>query len=357
MTAPSLSDRLRARLAPFLAQDSETALAPVAEPLNSLLARYRVPPHTLPQKTAFLEDRAAEIDALEGMLDDATSRTRLEEFFAAKLLGPTRFAMTARDRWEAHVAAHDRVISRQPDEAGLEMHSLSFGDTPLHYLAPYGNAISPFLERQYFLDRDGLRIGPEPGDIALDFGAGAGDTSLAFAAVVGPKGRVLAIEPTPTELALQARNRAANPDLSQRITSLPAAISDRDGEEIHLAGTTTGAHIAPEGQTSGPKAVTTTLDALVASQSLPRVDLIKMDIEGMELRALQGGLQILQRFAPKLAICTYHGWQIFELLPWLRRTLPEHSLHLETHSPIAAETVIYAQPRSPAPASDPRPLP
>lgn len=357
MTAPSLSERLRARLAPFLAQDSETALAPVAEPLNALLARYRVPGHTLHQKAAFLESRAAEIDTLEDMLDDAISRARLEEFFAAKLLGPTRFAMTARERWEVHVAAHDRVITRRPEEPGLEMHSLSFGDTALRYLAPYGNAISPFLERQYFLDRHGLRIGPEPGDVALDFGAGAGDTSLAFAAMVGAEGRVLAIEPTPTELALQARNRAANPELSQRITSLPLAISDQNGEEIHLAGTTTGAHIAQEGQTSGPKAVTTTLDTLVASQALARVDLIKMDIEGMELRALQGGLQTLQRFTPKLAICTYHGWQIFELLPWLRRTLSEHSLHLETHSPIAAETVIYARPRSHARGSDPRPLP
>lgn len=341
-TAP-LSTRLETLISPFLEQDDTAALDLVPEPLKSLLARFRVPRKNLPRLAKMLRNRAAQIDALEQMLDDPTSRDRLFEFFAAKILGPTRYAMTARARWIDHLTAH-AAIAVTPGQDGFDLHALEFEGVDLRYLAPFGNAISPFLERQYFLERDGLRVRPETGETALDFGAGAGDTALAFAAAVGAGGRVLACEPTPSELTLQARNLAENPDLALRITTVPAAVSDQAGQEIFLAGETTHAHIAPENVETGERAITTTVDALVAEHALPRLDFIKLDIEGMELAALMGAATSLRRFRPKLAVCVYHGWQIFEVLPWLRATLPDYELHLENHSPLAAETVLYARP-------------
>jgi hypothetical protein len=50
----------------------------------------------------------------------------------------------------------------------------------------------------------------------------------------------------------------------------------------------------------------TTIDKLVAQLGLPRVDFIKMDIEGSELQALAGAPQTIARFIPKLAIASYH---------------------------------------------------
>jgi FkbM family methyltransferase len=46
----------------------------------------------------------------------------------------------------------------------------------------------------------------------------------------------------------------------------------------------------------------TTLDTVVAALALDRVDFIKADIEGWELRLLQGGRGTLQRFRPRLMI-------------------------------------------------------
>ncbi|MDR1916166.1 MAG: FkbM family methyltransferase [Synergistaceae bacterium] len=50
----------------------------------------------------------------------------------------------------------------------------------------------------------------------------------------------------------------------------------------------------------------TTIDDFVCENSLTRVDFIKADIEGHERYMLKGALETLRRFAPKLAICTYH---------------------------------------------------
>ena len=48
------------------------------------------------------------------------------------------------------------------------------------------------------------------------------------------------------------------------------------------------------------------LDDFVRDNNLPRVDFIKSDIEGFERHMLAGAQETLARFAPKLALCTYH---------------------------------------------------
>lgn len=341
----SLSLRLCDLIDRHLATPQPDPLRDVPEPLAGLLRGYGFPPEHATRLRRMFDEKAGEIDALEDALADPTSRARLFEFFAAKSLGPTRFAMTALARWVAHLSSHG-AITVTAGEAGLDRHGLRFCDTELQFLAPFGNAISPFLERQYFLERDGLRIRPEPGETAMDFGAGTGDTALAFAAALGPGGRVFAIEPTPSERAVQARNLALNPTLAARIVPVDAAVSDTSGQTVSLGGETTHAHISDDAVSGAPHAVTTTIDALVAAQNLNRLDFIKLDIEGMELRALQGAQDSLARFRPKLAVCIYHGWQIFDVVPWMRETLAGYDLHLETHAPIAAETVLYARPRT-----------
>jgi hypothetical protein len=50
----------------------------------------------------------------------------------------------------------------------------------------------------------------------------------------------------------------------------------------------------------------TTIDKLAAELHLPRVDFIKMDIEGAEVPALFGAHDTVARFKPRLAIATEH---------------------------------------------------
>jgi hypothetical protein len=50
----------------------------------------------------------------------------------------------------------------------------------------------------------------------------------------------------------------------------------------------------------------TTIDTIVEVLKLPRVDFIKMDIEGAEVPAIVGASLTLRRFRPRLAIATEH---------------------------------------------------
>jgi len=50
----------------------------------------------------------------------------------------------------------------------------------------------------------------------------------------------------------------------------------------------------------------TTIDLLVEELHLPRVDFIKMDIEGSEKWALRGGTQTIRKFRPRMALSTEH---------------------------------------------------
>jgi hypothetical protein len=56
----------------------------------------------------------------------------------------------------------------------------------------------------------------------------------------------------------------------------------------------------------GPKVRLTTIDKLVAELKLPSVDFIKMDIEGAEMQALEGAVETVRRFQPRMAISVEH---------------------------------------------------
>jgi hypothetical protein len=51
----------------------------------------------------------------------------------------------------------------------------------------------------------------------------------------------------------------------------------------------------------------TTIDKLVAELNLPQVDYIKMDIEGAEVKALNGGRQTIAKHHPRMGLSVYHA--------------------------------------------------
>jgi FkbM family methyltransferase len=126
---------------------------------------------------------------------------------------------------------------------------------------------------------------PREGDVVVDVGAGIGDDALVFSRLVGPTGRVIAIEAQPSTFhCLQetvSRSRLDN------VTPVPNAIADRDGEVLITDGGDFLSASIVDTQ-GGVKVKSWSLDTIAAQLDLRRIDLLKMNIEGAERFAVDG---------------------------------------------------------------------
>jgi FkbM family methyltransferase len=142
-----------------------------------------------------------------------------------------------------------------------------------------------------------------PGDVAIDGGANIGLFTLLAAAEVGQHGRVIACEPSPTTMGLLRtnvdRNRFSWVELHE------VALAAEPGH-LQLRVFTPGSgfsSFAPQDTSSGSEVEVevTTLDD-VAGEVLDRLKLVKLDVEGAELRALRGATQVIERARPDFIV-------------------------------------------------------
>lgn len=76
-----------------------------------------------------------------------------------------------------------------------------------------------------------------------------------------------------------------------------------------------------------------------------RCNFIKMDIEGSELQALRGGMNVIKRERPILAVCIYHSIKDYWEIPkFLMQELENYQYYVRHHALICNETVLYAIP-------------
>lgn len=74
-----------------------------------------------------------------------------------------------------------------------------------------------------------------------------------------------------------------------------------------------------------------------------KVDLISLDVEGAELKALEGARRIISEYAPSLAVCSYHNLKDYIEIPlWIKENFKDYKLYFRHHSPSFCESVVYA---------------
>jgi FkbM family methyltransferase len=158
---------------------------------------------------------------------------------------------------------------------------------------------------------DAMRALLRPGSCFVDVGANKGDIALLGASLVGDAGCVLAFEPEPDNLYWIRRSLALNRSRNVRVFSL--ALSDEDGEASLWLSRQSGAHTLLPGlprRSEGERRVQVrTLDGLLVELGNPRLDVLKLDVEGAELRVLRGASRAL-RSNPELVL-------LLDLHPWL----------------------------------------
>lgn len=150
-----------------------------------------------------------------------------------------------------------------------------------------------------------------PGQVFVDLGANLGFFSVLAARAVGDGGRVHAFEPTPGTAALLRRNVDDN-GLAARVAVVAQAVADRVGT-VRFAtfdGAAQGNQIAVDDTGRSIEVPLTSLDAYFEPMGWPRVDLIKMDIEGAELPALRGMRGVIERSPGVRLIFEFHLEQL-----------------------------------------------
>lgn len=176
-------------------------------------------------------------------------------------------------------------------------------DQRWHYRWPEGRAVDTgrwrdaqgWATRGFYYGMADLlwrRYRPRPGDVVLDIGAGNGGETLYLASLVGPTGRVLAIEAAPGPY--RSLNELVSLNGWPHVEAIQAAVTASSGtvmiedDEQWVAGSIY--------QGSGVPVVAVTIDGLCAERGIDRIDWIKMNIEGAEREALQG----MERMAPRV---------------------------------------------------------
>ncbi len=145
-----------------------------------------------------------------------------------------------------------------------------------------------------------------PGDTVIDAGAHIG-VYTRYALSRGAA-RVIAIEPEPTNIMCLERNFADEIAAGQ-VSLVKAGIWNEESTlklAIHDHFSTRPTLFSMKGTSHHITVPVRPLDDIVEELQLDRVDFIKMDIEGAERLALEGSRRTIERFRPRMAICTYH---------------------------------------------------
>lgn len=173
----------------------------------------------------------------------------------------------------------------------------------------------------------------KPGDCVIDIGANIGAHTLHFAKLVGPSGKVIAFEPTDYAFNKLIRNIELNPDLQKQIIAQQVLLDCGEGLKPNSIPSSwelnenvnSQKHAIHMGTYNSIEAADVkALDNAMNQLGNPKVQIIKLDVDGYELQVIKGAQSTLQRNKPKIImeIVPYiygeHGYKLENLLHLLK---------------------------------------
>lgn len=148
-----------------------------------------------------------------------------------------------------------------------------------------------------------------PGAVMCDIGANIGLHSLNYGRLSAVD-QVLAFEPARSVFSMLRRNIDRN-HLGAKIAAYEFALSDCTGEaKFHFCADDAYSSLVPDNRRPVHQTYTvqmTSLDAWLAANPQPRIDLIKIDVEGNEPAVIRGACTTLDRYRPELVVEIYEG--------------------------------------------------
>jgi len=300
-----------------------------------------------------IEDLIEGLESLYELLADESSKQTLIKVLAYRLLGPKNVKLphNTPSYWSQRKAAKSLIkgtdsINVKFPKLTMRHMSLDKLGFPIELYYAAGGLMATFVLGQYEYRKRKPEIKAKEGDYVIDGGGGWGDTALYFAHRVGSKGAVHVFEFNPDNLAILNKNVNLNPELLKRIDIVPRALWNTSNEVIKYSDNGPGTSLAQStgNNVKGSLQVTTlAIDDFVRERELPKVDFIKMDIEGAELNALKGAEETLRQFRPNLAISIYHRDVDFVDIPeYLKNLDLQYEFYLDHFTIYGEETILFA---------------
>lgn len=271
-------------------------------------------------------------------------KNNIEDF--AKLY----YSLNDEDSKKTFIKLFRLYIGVSLSRSNLEIFSLFGSDYWSELESKAYNNINKAVSNDYLLDRIETYLlkgyeyknicKAEKGDYVLDCGAYTGNTSVYFSELVGEEGKVFCFEAMP-QTYLKLNNNVSR---YKNIYSYNYAICEKEKKVNFTENATPGSRIC-----DNKKEVNTieiqgiSIDTFINKNNIEKVDFIKMDIEGAELRALDGCIETCKKFSPKLAICIYHKIDDWVTIP--RKILElnkNYVFYMKHNSNRLHETVLFA---------------
>ncbi len=186
-------------------------------------------------------------------------------------------------------------------------------------------------EKAIYFEPDVMPLGGH--EVLVDGGAFDGDTVRDFAAKTGGKYKhIHAFELDPANSAAFMAKTAGIADVTLHQVGLwnePAELGLEHRPD-------NGSRVSDTAEVRVP------LNAL-DNMDVGEVSLIKLDVEGAEVQALNGARRLISGLKPKLAISAYHRFDDFvTLFETVRDIRDDYRFTLRHYSPIIYDSVIYA---------------
>lgn len=166
------------------------------------------------------------------------------------------------------------------------------------------------LHPLYFLVRDidiyETYYNVKKGDVVLDAGANEGALSIIYAKKVGLKGQVFSFEPDTININILHKNLELNVDV-EPIKLVTKGLWDKTAVLDFFEAGSVGSSMFYEDKNSKKVSIhTISIDEFVTREGISKLDFIKMDIEGAEIKALKGAVKTIKQLLPNFAIASYH---------------------------------------------------
>lgn len=345
------------RFGPYAATFKTTAVTRLNKLFSGKLALVPIKYDPgLIEKVSTLGHSLSALESIYRLLADESSKSTLVKVLAYRLLGPrkVKFPLNTDEYWSTRegtrsfIKSQDTIKVNFPDLT-LSRVSLEKIGYPIELYYVPGGVMITFILKQYEYGKSHPKIKAQDGDYVIDAGGCWGDVALYFAHHVGERGKVFSFEFTPENLRVFQRNLDLNPELAERIEIVPNALWDTSGELISYLPVGPGTSLArgaPSKNGISLQVMTTSIDDFVRERKLPRVDFIKMDIEGAELNALKGAEKTIRSFKPRLAISVYHqADDVIDIPTYIKDLGLDYEFFLDHFTIYGEETVLFARPR------------